>query len=128
VPAPIFALSLPLGVLIAAFLWINEFPDYLADRDSGKRTLVVRLGRRAASLVFFGLIGFAFLLLALGPLLGLPAGVWLGAVSFLPGLAAARTLWRNSERTARIVPAQGQTLLAFVLLAIGSGIGSLLPG
>lgn len=127
VPGSVVALSLPLGVLIAAFLWINEFPDYLADLSSGKRTLVVRMGRRAASRVFPALIGSAFLLLALGPLAGVPAGVWLGAVSFIPGLAAARTLARNSEKTARIVPAQGQTLLAFLLLAIGAGIGSLLP-
>jgi 1,4-dihydroxy-2-naphthoate octaprenyltransferase len=126
VPPAIVALSLPLGVLIAAFLWINEFPDYLADRRSGKRTLVVRLGRRAASRVFLALIGVAFLLLAVGPLLGLPRGVWLGAVSFLPAVAAGRTLARNFEKTSRIVPAQGQTLLAFLLLAVGAGIGSLL--
>ena len=45
-PTSVVLLSLPLGLLIAAFLWINEFPDYSADAMSGKRTLVVRLGRR----------------------------------------------------------------------------------
>jgi 1,4-dihydroxy-2-naphthoate polyprenyltransferase len=121
----IVALSVPLGILIAGFLWINEFPDYRADLLAGKRTLVVRLGRRAASLVFAGLIVAAFVLLLLEPLFGLPTGVWLGAVGFVPASFAARSLHRNSKITARIVPAQKQTLLAFLLVAIGSGLGSL---
>lgn len=126
VPAPIVALSAPLGILIAAFLWINEFPDFRADLRAGKKTLVVRLGRQAASSVFVGLVAAAFLLLLAAPLLGLPGGVWLGALGFLPAFLAARTLSRHFEQTALIVPAQGQTLVAFLLLAIGSGLGSLL--
>lgn len=125
VPPRIVALSAPLGILIAAFLWINEFPDYIADRKAGKRTLVVRLGRRAASLVFIAILAAAFVLLLAQPLLGLSTGVWLGALSIIPAVLAARSLYRNPERTARIVPAQGQTLVAFLLLAVGSGIGSL---
>ncbi len=126
VAASIVALSAPLGILIAGFLWINEFPDYRADREAGKRTLVVRLGRRAASAVFVGLVAAAFLLLFAGPLFGLPEGVWLGAIGLIPAAMAARTLSRNFDRTSAIIPAQGQTLLAFLLLAIGSGVGSLL--
>lgn len=42
-------LSLSLGLLIAAFLLINEFPDYRADRAGSKRNLVVRLGRARRS-------------------------------------------------------------------------------
>lgn len=126
VPAPIVALSAPLGILIAAFLWINEFPDFRADRGTGKGTLVVRLGRRAASFVFVGLIAAASLMLLVEPLLGLPEGVWLGAFGLIPAVMAARTLAGNFERAAQIVPAQGQALLAFLLLALGSGLGSLL--
>jgi 1,4-dihydroxy-2-naphthoate octaprenyltransferase len=125
VPLSVVALSAPLGILIAGFLWINEFPDYRADRQAGKRTLVVRLGRRAASVVFIALIAAAFVLLLAEPLLGLNIGVWLGALSIAPAVLAARSLYRNPERTTPIVPAQGQTLVAFLLLAIGSGIGSL---
>ena len=127
IPAPVIALSVPLGILIAGFLWINEFPDFHADRAAGKRTLVVRLGRGASSFVFAGLVAAAFLLLFAEPLFGLPEGVWLGALGLVPATLAARTLSRNFERTAQIVPAQGQTLLAFLILAIGSGIGLLLP-
>jgi 1,4-dihydroxy-2-naphthoate octaprenyltransferase len=41
--------SLPVAIMIALVLYINEFPDYVADRDANKRTLVVRLGRKHAA-------------------------------------------------------------------------------
>jgi 1,4-dihydroxy-2-naphthoate octaprenyltransferase len=45
--------TIPLGLAIAAFLWINEFPDYAADKEVGKNTLVVRLwGQKAARMPF----------------------------------------------------------------------------
>lgn len=116
-------LSIPLGLLIAAFLWINEFPDYRADRAAGKRTLVVRLGRPRASRAFALILALAFALLALMPAAGLPATVWLGFVAAVPAARAARALLRGPEDMALIVPAQAQALLAFVLYAIGVSAG-----
>jgi 1,4-dihydroxy-2-naphthoate polyprenyltransferase len=119
----VFLVSLPLGLLIGAFLWINEFPDFRADREAGKRTLVVRLGRPAAARGFAAIVGVAFALMALLPLSGLPRSVWLGALGLPFAVAAARRLLRDPETTARIVPAQGWTLLAFLGYAAGAGIG-----
>jgi 1,4-dihydroxy-2-naphthoate octaprenyltransferase len=80
--------AIPLGLLIAAFLWINEFPDYLADRAAGKRTLVVRLDRRRASRAFGIILLVAFVILGVLPLAGAPVGVLLGAVALFPGIRA----------------------------------------
>jgi 1,4-dihydroxy-2-naphthoate octaprenyltransferase len=122
-PARVFWLSLPLGMLIAAFLWINEFPDAVADAAAHKRTLVVRLGRRRASRLFGALVASALAVLALLPALGLPQGVWLGGLSIVPAMGAARTLRAHPETTSAIVPAQARTLAAFLVLAAGSGMG-----
>ena len=54
---PVFA-SIPVAFLITAVLYINEFPDYKADKQIGKNNLVVRLGREKA------VHGYLFLLLA----------------------------------------------------------------
>ena len=124
-PAEVVFLSVPLGLLIAAFLWINEFPDYRADRQAGKRTLVVRLGRRRASLAFAAIVFLAFFFLLLAPLAGVPRSVWIGAVGLVPAIQAVGTLRRNFDVTVRIVPAQAKTLLAVLLLSAGSGIGLL---
>jgi 1,4-dihydroxy-2-naphthoate octaprenyltransferase len=116
----------PLGLLVAAFLWINEFPDFEADRGAGKRTWVVRLGRPRAAAVFAGLVVAAFALLALLPFQGLPIGVLGGFVAVPFGAAACRRLLRDPTETARIVPAQALTLAAFVAYALGAGAGLLI--
>lgn len=120
-------LAIPLGLLIAAFLWINEFPDCRADAASGKRTLVVRLGKHRASRLFGGLVALAYGLLALLPLLtSLPAGVWLGGLGLPLHLGAARRLVHRHDATREIVPAQAWTLLGFLLMSAGASIGLLL--
>ena len=123
--AEVLLLSLPLGLLIAAFLWINEFPDYSADRAAGKRTLVVQLGRRRASRLFAIIVACAFVGLAALPLAGARPAVLLGLLGAFPGSLAAIRLCKSPESTPEIIPAQGQTLLAFVLMALGAGIGVL---
>jgi 1,4-dihydroxy-2-naphthoate octaprenyltransferase len=119
-------LALPLGVLVAAFLWINEFPDYRADASAGKRTLVVRLGRRRAATAFTWLVASAFLLLPVSLAFGVPKGALGGLVAVVPAASAVMTLRANLESTPRIVPAQAKTLLAFVLYAVGAAVGLVL--
>jgi 1,4-dihydroxy-2-naphthoate octaprenyltransferase len=58
-----FLISLPVGILIALVLYVNEVPDRPADAAAGKRTLPVRFSKRtivggydAAVLTAFGLI------------------------------------------------------------------------
>jgi 1,4-dihydroxy-2-naphthoate octaprenyltransferase len=126
VASDVLLASLPLGLAVAAFLWINEFPDYAADRAAGKRTLVVRLGRPGASRAFVALVGLTYGTVALLPALGLPTGVWCGLAGLPPAAAAAQRLVREGETTARVVPAQAWTLLSFLLLAVGLGLGLLI--
>jgi 1,4-dihydroxy-2-naphthoate polyprenyltransferase len=125
VPWTLLAISLPLGLLIAAFLWVCEFPDYEADRSAGKRNLVVRLGRRRASLVFPLLFAAAAAVVAVANLLGAPRGIALGLIFLAPASIAAITLGRFPENTPRIIPAQAWTLMAFLAYSVGAGWGLL---
>lgn len=118
-------LSLPLGLLVTAFLWINELPDARADRGAGKRTLVVQLGNRRARAAFVAIVGAAYLGLLLLPQAGLPRPTLL-ALAGLPWAVAAGHRVLTADSTARLVPAQGWTLLAFLLYALGAGSGLLL--
>lgn len=117
--------ALPLGLLIAAFLWANEFPDYESDRAAHKRTLVVRLGRPAAAMVFAGIGALALLGTVLLPLAGAPRGVLFALVAAVPFAQAARTLRLHPTETARIVPAQARTLLSFLTWSLAAGVGML---
>jgi 1,4-dihydroxy-2-naphthoate octaprenyltransferase len=122
-----FWLSLPLGVLIAAFLWVNEFPDYHADLGAGKNNLVARLGKQRAArlLPLIYLAGFG-LLAALPLLTGMPRAIWLGFLA-LPaaGLAVYWTL-RDPQTFHRHKPVQPMALLAFVLYSAGVAAGVLI--
>jgi 1,4-dihydroxy-2-naphthoate polyprenyltransferase len=124
----IVLLSVPLGLAIMAFLWINEFPDARADAAAGKRTLVVRLGRPRAARMFALLVGFTYLGIAVLPLFGLPAGVLFGFIGLPFAFRAAKRVLAFPETPAELVPAQGAALLAFVLLAIGAAFGVVVFG
>jgi 1,4-dihydroxy-2-naphthoate octaprenyltransferase len=126
VPREIVLLGVPLGLVIAAFLWVNEYPDYRTDRDHGKRTLVVRLGRRRAAGVFSAILSAAFGLLAIAPAISsLPPSIWAGFVGLPPAAFAAVRLVKHPEDVRRVIPAQAATLVSFVLLSLGAGLGLL---
>ena len=123
----VFWLSLPLGLIIAAFLWVNQFPDYEADRRHGKRNLVVRLGRHRASRVYplIYLAAFA-LLLAVPALTELPRMVWLGGLAAVPAAYSCVLVWREPDGFHRHAPAQPLALIAFLVYSAGAGTGVLL--
>lgn len=125
---PVFWLSLPLGIFTAAFLWVNEFPDCVADKAAGKNNLVVRLGKRAASRALPLLYAAGFVLLAALPFAGLPALVLLGFAALPTALYACAKVWREPGTFHRHAPAQPAALLTFVLYALGAGAGMLLGG
>jgi 1,4-dihydroxy-2-naphthoate octaprenyltransferase len=56
-----FALSVPVGLLAAAILLVNNIRDADTDRRAGKETLAVRLGRDGARRLFMACIAVAYL-------------------------------------------------------------------
>jgi 1,4-dihydroxy-2-naphthoate octaprenyltransferase len=60
-PWQAFALAVPVGLLIAAILVVNNVRDIDTDRRAGKRTLAVRLGRERTRALFAIIVAAAFL-------------------------------------------------------------------
>jgi len=120
----VFWLSLPLGLFIAAFLWVNEFPDYQADAGAGKNNLVVRMGRRRASRALCAIYGVAFLIILAMPSMGeIPRGAWLGMLALPFAIYACWHAWRRPEDFYRSNPVQPAALFAFIAYAIGVAAG-----
>jgi 1,4-dihydroxy-2-naphthoate octaprenyltransferase len=71
-----FALSVPVGLLAAAILVVNNVRDIDTDRRAGKRTLAVRLGRDRTRTMYGAMLAGAFLLAPVTWLFG-PLSVWL---------------------------------------------------
>jgi 1,4-dihydroxy-2-naphthoate octaprenyltransferase len=116
--------SIPVGLLIAAVLYINEFPDYQADKAAGKKTLIVALGREQAVWGYIVLLAAAYLMIVIGVVLRMMPLTALLALLPLPlvyrGIQGAR---RFHSDTPKLIPTNAVTiqihLLTGLLLCVG---------
>lgn len=113
--APVAA-GLGFALLVANVLYINQFPDAVADARAGKRTVVVRLGYAKARWGYALLAALANLWLLLQGLAGtLPWPAVLATVATaLLSFNAARHLWRHAGQPAELAPAIKLTILAAI--------------
>ena len=111
--------SFPLSFLIAAILYINEFPDYDADKAVGKNQIVVRLGKKKARWGFVILIIGAYLSIMLSVTLNLSPSTALFAL--LPaafGAIAVKGLFKNYDKFKELIPSIKATISAHLLTGI----------
>ncbi len=122
-PTEAFVLAVPVGLLAAAILVVNNVRDMDTDKRAGKRTLAVRLGRERARTVYGLMLYVPYLVAPLPWLLG-DLSPWLLACWLTLPLAVrlARTVRAHSDGpTLNEALAQtGMLQLAFcVLLSAG---------
>ena len=120
-PFKIFLASLPIGILIALILFINEFPDYAVDKTVGKNTLVVILGKEKAIRLYHFLLLFTYLLILSFVLYNILPRIALIVFLSLPlALRAFKISQKNFERVYELLAANASTI------ALHSVIGLLL--
>jgi 1,4-dihydroxy-2-naphthoate octaprenyltransferase len=116
-------LSLPMGFLSVAVLVVNNLRDIDTDRQSGKRTLAVRLGRAGGRWEFVILLVLAAVIPPLMVLLQLGGyGVLLGSAAILASIPLIRTVCRSTDGPVlnRALAATARLQLIYgLLIAIG---------
>jgi len=122
VPLLAWLSAIPVGALATAVLVVNNARDHATDSRVGKRTLVVRFGRRFATWEYAFLIAVAFATPLAIRVLGLAGSMVTLAVLPLPwGVQLVRRMARTEGRALNpLLPATARLLLAVsALLALG---------
>ena len=124
-----FWASLPVALLILAILWINQFPDYHADRAVGKRHWVVRLGRRQAAVVYATMMTLAYGTVLLGVAVEVLPPLALLVVLSLPLTARGiNVALREYDHPQALVPANAATIAVHLLLSLLLATGLVVDG
>lgn len=118
-----FALGFPQGFLIAGVIWINQFPDYIADKEAGKKNLVVRLGPNISRYLYCLIMLLAFIVVILLVFVGLPHLTLVAFLAFPLAFKAMRIAWREYLSHTGIIPAQALTIQTVIAQGLLISLG-----
>jgi 1,4-dihydroxy-2-naphthoate octaprenyltransferase len=122
---PVLA-SIPVSLLIAAVLYINEFPDYNADKTVGKRTLVVRLGRERAVYGYIAMMASVYVAILLCVLMRItPIYTLIGFATLPFAKVGIRCSLKHYSDPRNLIPANASTILCHLLTSLLLSVGYL---
>jgi 1,4-dihydroxy-2-naphthoate octaprenyltransferase len=111
--------SIPVGILIALILFVNEVPDIPGDAAAGKRTLPVRLSRAAVVRGYELAVAVTFALIAAFSLSGLIARPAIIALAALPlAFPVRRALRESYDNPYALMPAMGKNIQLHVATGV----------
>ncbi len=126
--------SLPIAILITAVLYINEFPDHDADRDAGKKTIVVRMGRKRAAKGYVVLMASVYLSIIIPIIFNLTSWYTLLGLATIPAaVMGSQYALTHYDHHLQLIPAYASTVfnhlftglfLALSYISIGLGLPS----
>jgi len=115
-----FALAVPIGLLAAAILVVNNVRDIDTDRRAGKRTLAVRHGRAGARKLFTAMVLGAFVV---PPLLVVALSPWVllafAALPLAPPLSRTVSTRTDGPALNAALAGAGRLLAVFSVLLAG---------
>ena len=122
-----FLAGIPIGFLVAAIVYMNEFPDHDSDKATGKNTLIVVFGPEKARAGYVSLVIAAFLSIVVLALNGtFPTLTLISLLGAYFGIRAIQTLYKYyNDRL--LQPANWGTIImhnvAGILFCIGIWLG-----
>lgn len=123
-----FAIGLPPGLLTAAILWINQFPDAESDGRAGKNHMVVVLGKSAARWGYIAIVMAAFAVVVAGVLIRLLPPHTLLVLAGLPMAFHAFKVLIKHYSDRKLVSASASTIKLQAMVGILLSAGLLLGG
>ncbi len=104
-------LGIPNGILTTMIIVINEFPDYKADKESGKKNSVVRFGFKISLYIYTALhVLYYFSILILFIMKLLPIIIFILYITIPLSALNIKSLFKNYQEPLKLIPAQAQTI------------------
>lgn len=114
---PAMVCSVSLGLLIANVLWINQYPDYEADKSANKKNGVVRMGKENAWKVFALLFTLSDAVLAAAALFIHPAFL-LGLVTIPLSVKAVKNARTQYDNIPRLIESNAAMITIYQLTGL----------
>jgi len=119
--------SIPLGLLVAAFLLVNEMPEHETDPRGGKCTIPTRIGLERSVRLYQAMVFAALLLIVVLAVLQLvPWPSLLGLIAIVPLTKARSVLRAHFREYPAHIRANAATIQAVLLLGAGMTAGYIL--
>jgi 1,4-dihydroxy-2-naphthoate octaprenyltransferase len=125
------AIFVPITILVALLLFLNEFPDAEVDKLAGRRHTVILVGKRRSSWLYAFFLGATYVSIIISVVVrAAPLPALIALVTTPLAYKAARTVLRSYAHTTDLVPSLGLNVVVILstisLLAAGFLIGTLL--
>ncbi|MCO7176018.1 1,4-dihydroxy-2-naphthoate polyprenyltransferase [Sporolactobacillus kofuensis] len=116
-------ISIPIGLLVGGINMANNIRDLTGDKEKGRRTLPILLGRPKSIILLAGIFAFSYVWIIALMLFGVESAWLLIVFASLPKAIQATKLFRNKTKAIQLMPAmkataQLQTLFG-ILLSLG---------
>lgn len=123
----VLLISIPPGMLTTLLLFLNEFPDADADRQGGRRHMIIQLGKKRCALIYAGGLLFTFLWIIAVPFISDVSFYIYLSLATVPLAVMAGTLVLKHREGPMFIRAMGMNvsvvILTDLLLATGLFIG-----
>ncbi len=117
-----------IGILSSLVLFITSFPDYTADKEKGRKTLVIVLGKKNASKFYWVFPIFVYGIITSGIVLQyFPIYSMMTLFSILLLIQSGKSLQKNYDDSDKIVSTMSKTLLFSRFTGILFVISFLIP-
>ncbi|OGF53483.1 MAG: hypothetical protein A2452_06670 [Candidatus Firestonebacteria bacterium RIFOXYC2_FULL_39_67] len=122
-----FIVSLVPFFLVSGLLLLNQFPDVEADKEAGRKHLLITSGKEAGVKVFVLFIVCPFLVIIAGYLSGFFP--WKSLLGFIPvflAIPVIKGVLKNSGDNYRLIPFMGMNVVLNILTPLLFAIGLLI--
>ena len=115
-PFEVIMISIPPGILTALLLLLNEFPDSEADKEGGRKHLIIKLGYKNAAIVYAAGVVATFAIILILPLAGVSSyWLYLGLLPLPIIFKATTTTLKYYNKIDKLIPAMGANIATVLL-------------